>query len=90
MLPVAGKLCLILDIPGVEPNTQALSLFSRRAQVEAYIAENGTAVFGSRGNVGEAKRDIGHAVGFKCLGRAGVNAYRTPVANRVLFFFGKR
>jgi len=36
-------------------NTSALSLLSHRAQMEACIVENGTALFGHRGNVGEAK-----------------------------------
>ncbi len=89
MLAAAGKLCLILAVPEDEPMRQASSLSGRRAQMEAYIAQNGAAVFSLKGNVGEAQGDIRHAVGFKGFGGAGVDAYRTPVTKRVLLL-GKR
>ena len=75
MLAAAGKLCLILAVPGDEPMRQASSLSGRRAQMEAYIAQNGAAVFSLKGNVGEAQGDIRHAVGFKGSSRTDIYTY---------------
>ena len=43
--------------------------------MEANIAENRAAPLSTRGNVGETKRGIGHAIGFKDGDGADINAY---------------
>ena len=46
-------------------NRLNISPFGFRTRVEANIAENRITLFGEGAIVGEAKRGIGHAVGFK-------------------------